>query len=656
MAYQSYFDIKQPTYNPVATATPKPSPKSQPQPKAKGLLGKIGSIASSTGRVAKGFGEAAITGEKQFATGIARVLPGGTADIQAQQKQAESAAKNVQFTKQQQKAGKVTPAAASRIIQSNAESANQAAGEQAKTIKAMPSKKQIALGAASTAADILTAGTLSKGKAGLTAPEKLVPVIKGTTKAGKIANIGGRVAANSTAGGLNAAAGGGSKSDVAKNALLGAVLPEALHVAGTTVARAGEKVHEKVPTKAKAQELATNVRTQNALSKLTREGSVKPTNELEVMAAKQADKQAKTGVADLPAVPEEPKPVIKTEPLPTTRPPEQIKTDIQANADHVKTITGKNPNSFIEADKIKPETPKDAIPYLEKHQTLQKEYVDATSPKLIQDIQKKLPEGYKVNDTGSVVDSTGKELSTGEVQQLTQPKLLSDFEKATQAGDEATMQKIAAAHPNDARVNITTKPSPELEAIRKTPTKDTGAELQSRVYNRLKAEHPELKDDVSYDAIRLKEDAQKAADLVAKDKNKAYRVAMGAEELPDQTSTAVNIALSEKALQEGNHSLYSQLIKNRSLAQTRRGQELVAEKGSVTDNSTSRYVKELLNARLEKLGKGYLNDIKTDLRGATRKERATAVIDKEVSKAQKKIASKQLDLQEAQSLIDSLKC
>lgn len=189
----------------------------------------------------------------------------------------------------------------------------------------------------------------------------------------------------------------------------------------------------------------------------------------------------------------------------------------------------------------------------------------------------------------------------------------------------------------------------------------------SRVFQRLQEENPELlSGDLSYNEMNLKKDAEKAVELVAKDKNLAFQIGMGMEEAPaGQTATAVNIALSEKALEEGNHTLYAQLIKNRSLAQTRRGQEIVAEKGSVTDNSTSRYVKELIATRLEHLGKKYLStglDVSTkkggiSIRKKSNKTRATEVIAKEVDKVKKKIGStKELDLAEAQKLLDSLMC
>lgn len=207
--------------------------------------------------------------------------------------------------------------------------------------------------------------------------------------------------------------------------------------------------------------------------------------------------------------------------------------------------------------------------------------------------------------------------------------------------------------------NLSNEKLAELHKKTTTTTPTEGSGKESRVYKRLQAENPSLTDEVKYDDIKLKEDAQKAVELVEKDKNQAYRIAMGLEESSDVTSTAVNIAMAEKALDEGNLKLYGQLVKNRSLAQTRRGQEIVAEKGSVTDNSTSRYVKELINTRLTNLGKKHLTGLKLEggIKKVTQKENALAAIDKEVKKVKAKIkATKQMDLAEAQKLIDSLAC
>jgi hypothetical protein len=106
--------------------------------------------------------------------------------------------------------------------------------------------------------------------------------------------------------------------------------------------------------------------------------------------------------------------------------------------------------------------------------------------------------------------------------------------------------------------------------------------------------------------------------------------------------------------------LASKLIRNRSLEQTRRGQEIVAERGSVSDNSTSKYVKELVASRLDALGKKYLSGLRENLpkifRGMSTKGQATKIIDGEVVKLEAKVKVKKLDVKTAMSLLEKLAC
>jgi hypothetical protein len=179
-------------------------------------------------------------------------------------------------------------------------------------------------------------------------------------------------------------------------------------------------------------------------------------------------------------------------------------------------------------------------------------------------------------------------------------------------------------------------------------------QLQSRVWERMKAENPNLEGDLGYDPIKLKEESKKNSDLVLKDKQRAFDIAMGKEVSPDFTSTGANIALAEQAGLSGDYALEARLIKARSLAQTRRGQEIVMERGSVTDNSASKYIKELVAARLETVGKGYLSDLKN--RKVSDKMKGTQKIESEVAKLENRIKTKKLDVKEALALLDKMTC
>ncbi len=179
----------------------------------------------------------------------------------------------------------------------------------------------------------------------------------------------------------------------------------------------------------------------------------------------------------------------------------------------------------------------------------------------------------------------------------------------------------------------------------------------SRVFERLQSEHPELKGQLNYDPIKLKEDASKAVDLIQSNKQDAFRKAMGVEPTTDVTSTALNIAMSEKAIEEGNWKLAARMIRNRSLAQTRRGQEISAERGSVTGESTADYVKQLIASRMDSLGKTRFDYVKKLVgKGKSTKGKAQDVIDGEVKKIEDKIKAKKLDTKTALSLLDQLAC
>lgn len=359
-------------------ATPAPKVQQPAQPKVQSEPKQSKSFLNKFVSGAKGFASAASTGEQKFSQGIARVLPGGTNDLKAEEQSSQADQNTGKTYANLLKAGKISKAKYQKATAQVASNANKTSAEVKKTEKSMPTTAQVALGAASTAADIATAGTYGEatkiGKTGqvlkaskIREAEKAIPVAKGVKQVAR--GVVPIVAGNAAAGGLNAAAGGGDKGTIIKNAVAGAALPEVLHQGAGLTKTVGGKIVNKVSTKP-AKELITNVKTQNLL---------------EQMATKQGAKKSKSAVAELPTLELPAKHIPTAEPLVTSRPVDQIKTDIQTNSDHVKTITGKNPNNFIETTpkggtKIAEGTPKDIKPYIEQHQALQKEYVQATTP------------------------------------------------------------------------------------------------------------------------------------------------------------------------------------------------------------------------------------------------------------------------------------
>jgi len=262
------------------------------------------------------------------------------------------------------------------------------------------------------------------------------------------------------------------------------------------------------------------------------------------------------------------------------------------------------------------------------------------------------------------VDGTGFERIVSKLAKMAESKNktaidLTEFFPKSKIDDEIRVLSPDAIKTKSQLTDIWNKVKTETVETPTGAPKPVTAEadaLPSRVFKRLQAEDPSIEGDLNYNPIKLKEDAEKAVNLIAKDRQKAFDIAMGKETSSDVTSTAVNIAMAEKALNEGNTALYSRLIKNRSLEQTRRGQEIVAEKASVTDNSTSRYVKELIGLRLEKLGNTYLSDLKDVTKRTSTKQKGTNQIEKEVQKVQRQIKDKKLTMQDARQLLDALSC
>lgn len=241
-----------------------------------------------------------------------------------------------------------------------------------------------------------------------------------------------------------------------------------------------------------------------------------------------------------------------------------------------------------------------------------------------------------------VTSGTGKNLLPNEV------KIRQSFE------DYAKNPAVQDKYPNGATKSQIISDLFNKSRKIKNAQEAVGAKFESKVFSRLKNENPEaLKGTLKYDTRNLKADSEAAVKLISEDKQKAFQVAM---DNSHPLSVATNIALSEKALSEGNHKLYGQLVKSRSLEQTRRGQGLVAEKGSITDNSTSRYVRELINNRLDKLGEKYTSTIDPKMINRSTKEKAMVAVENGVKKIESKIKNKKLDTKTALSLLDKLTC
>jgi len=183
----------------------------------------------------------------------------------------------------------------------------------------------------------------------------------------------------------------------------------------------------------------------------------------------------------------------------------------------------------------------------------------------------------------------------------------------------------------------------------------TKSKAYTRVYDRLAEE---AQQDVSYNKLNLEKDTQNALEFITKDPKAAIRVGLGLEEAPaGQTETAISIALADKAGRDGDFALQSQLEASRSLRQTRRGQEIVSERGRFNEDSPHFFIRELMDMRLKNLGSNLKSSLE-ELQGKVKsvKKAALEKIDKGVSKLKEKIKADRKKIALAQDIIDSIIC
>jgi len=132
-------------------------------------------------------------------------------------------------------------------------------------------------------------------------------------------------------------------------------------------------------------------------------------------------------------------------------------------------------------------------------------------------------------------------------------------------------------------------------------------EKVSRAYERAKSRlRDAFQADVTYTPIRIADQMAKAFEVVKQDPEYAVRVAMGLDMPPlDVTDTAISLAVAETAKEQGNFQQQADAERERSLRQTRRGQEIVMENGRVDENSPEFFIKQVLNRRKELIAQKY---------------------------------------------------
>lgn len=192
------------------------------------------------------------------------------------------------------------------------------------------------------------------------------------------------------------------------------------------------------------------------------------------------------------------------------------------------------------------------------------------------------------------------------------------------------------------------------------PVKSGGVERTSAAFKRVQERYAEIATlDATYNKVNLADDTAKAIKFVQSYKDRARRVAMGIETAPDGvTETAVSIAYAEEMRDKGNWQEYADAERSRSLRQTRRGQEIAAERGRANENSPDFFIQKVIKSRLELAGKRLFAGLKSLTQGEAESysKRATEQLSKQTKSLKRKLDSKKLSIAEAQSVLDSLIC
>lgn len=194
-------------------------------------------------------------------------------------------------------------------------------------------------------------------------------------------------------------------------------------------------------------------------------------------------------------------------------------------------------------------------------------------------------------------------------------------------------------------------------SVEKKPIKTKGEVKNSRAFKRVQERLGEYADiDVNYNRLNLAKDTANALEFIEKNPKEAKKIALGLMGAPEGvTETAISIALAEQAANNKDYALQAQLERSRSLRQTRRGQEIVAERGRFNENSPHFFMQQVLAARIENAGKQKFRFF-SKKKSETVANSAEAKM-KEGSEAIKQTIKKKLTAADlAQNVIDSLTC
>lgn len=246
-----------------------------------------------------------------------------------------------------------------------------------------------------------------------------------------------------------------------------------------------------------------------------------------------------------------------------------------------------------------------------------------------------------------------KGVQEGVADEMIQPVKTSDV-KSSGGGEtlQVTGGQVVEQGVADTRPDLISKK-------KRTNVMPTGVRKESRAYQRaVEFFEEELKNQpvAEYTTVSIPDQMSRAFQLAEQEPKLTKKVAYVMEPSPSGVrETAVSIAYANKMLEEKNYEEFGKAYRSRSLRQSARGQEIVLEKGAdVNINSPEHFMKQVLDARANQAGKKIF-DVKKSEGGP--KQEAMKRVRVEAGKLKQEIVQqKNLDIQEAQKIIDGLIC
>ena len=183
------------------------------------------------------------------------------------------------------------------------------------------------------------------------------------------------------------------------------------------------------------------------------------------------------------------------------------------------------------------------------------------------------------------------------------------------------------------------------------PVETVGKEKESTYFKRVNARlEGALGANPTYNQMNIADQTAKSIQFVADNPKEAKRIALGYSQPPkDILGHAISAAYAEKLIMDNKLPEAAKALTSLTLRATRYGQESAALAGVVNDNSPASLVAKVIDARM----KNVLGESKV---GQDKGKTKTAKMKQEVKNLKNTLEGKNLDISEAQKLLDDLIC